>query len=192
MKIADILNWDMSEFISADRRSLAQATSLLARAANKRVQRLQRLEIESPALKALKKTGSIRFTTARKNLNQLREEFTRAKHFLESKTSTVTKFREIERDTYKRLGFEGTPSAEIRNSIWDVYHELENTESTLLKEYGSGETQKLVADIVKGGKDFTTALNETKAVLQKSYEEKQIEDFDGEDVFTFGGYNPFN
>lgn len=192
MKISDILNWDLQEFISSDRRSLAEATSLLARAANKRVKRLEKLEIESPALKSLKRTGNTHFGTKGKDLNQLREEFVRVKHFLESKTSTVSKFREIEKDTYKRMGFVGQPSKEIRDTIWDVYHELEETESTLLKEYGSSETQKLIAEDVKKGEGFTETLNTVKEELRKLYEEKQIKDFDAEDVFKVGGYNPLS
>lgn len=75
------------------RAELARATRTLGAVANKRINRLEKTGIESPAFESIKQSGG-KITTKGKNINQLRAEFARAREFLSMSTSTVSGARE--------------------------------------------------------------------------------------------------
>lgn len=71
------------------RREFAVEVSRLASMANKRLKRLEKNELDSPAYRDWVKNGEVRFSVKGKDYNELQSEYWRIQHFIESKTSTV-------------------------------------------------------------------------------------------------------
>ena len=86
--LSQILDLPLEKIMSMSRRELAQTTSKLASAGNKRLKRFSQRNITTPATEYIKKHGG-KFSVAGKNVFELREEFQRVKGFLESETATV-------------------------------------------------------------------------------------------------------
>lgn len=101
--VSDIANMSQKSFESLTRKQLATATSRLASAANKRLDRLTKAGYKSDAVQYVKKHGG-RFSVKGKSEEQLRSEFMRAKHFLELKTSSVKEINKNLRDFAKLTG----------------------------------------------------------------------------------------
>lgn len=139
-KWQEIANIDIREFNSLNRAELAKKTSQLASVANKRMTRMEKSGIESPAYKSAQKylgkeDAPKRFSVRGKGINELRAEFIRLKQFLESKTSTLKGHKEVRKEFYKRLGVpEGEEMSEDDESeFWDAYNELEPYISQLIR-----------------------------------------------------------
>lgn len=71
------------------RREFAVEVSRLASMANKRLKRLEKNELDSPAYREWVKNGEVRFSVKGKDYNELQSEYWRIQHFIEGKTSTV-------------------------------------------------------------------------------------------------------
>lgn len=97
MRVSDVLNMPLNKIMSLSRDELATYTRALVRESNKRLTNMKKRGITTPATAFIKKHGgkfSLRTRKGRqKNVAELREEFQRAKGFIESETSTVTGFR---------------------------------------------------------------------------------------------------
>lgn len=85
--IKDILNMDISEINKLGLKDLRLVVGRLVSAVNKRLRRFEKAGINSPAVRSLKDSGG-KLSVKDKNLNQLRDEFSRGKNFLEMETST--------------------------------------------------------------------------------------------------------
>lgn len=103
MKVKDILRLSDVEINKMSRKELAQVTSILASASNKRIARIEKSGVTSPAVASVKRHGG-RFSVKGKNTNQLRSEFARARSFMENVTSTVRGAKSSARRIEKNLG----------------------------------------------------------------------------------------
>lgn len=104
----------------------------MASMANKRLRRLERNELtELPAYKSWVDGGSIKFSVAGKNYNELQAEFWRLQRFLDNKTSTVrnanlflkemAKNTGIKYNSLKELKDKSTKFFELANKVRDYY-----------------------------------------------------------------------
>lgn len=116
-----IINMDIDDFLSLSQRDLSKQVAILGSAINKRVKRAKKSGRTSPALKQLEATGG-NISAKGKTLNELRQEFRRAKNFLTSKTSTYKGMKEVEDAFQKRVG--AKLNEEQKEQFWDIYTKL--------------------------------------------------------------------
>ena len=103
MRVKEILNLSDVQINKMSRKELAQVTSILASAANKRINRIEKAGVTSPAVSNVKSHEG-RFSVKGKNTNQLRGEFARARNFMSNVTSTVKGAKSSARQIEKNLG----------------------------------------------------------------------------------------
>lgn len=100
--IDNIINMSFDEFASLNKSELRQAVSRLASTANKRLQRLSKNELVSPAEIEARESGG-KFSTRGKSELELQVEFRRVSNFLTQPSSTVTGARQMEEETRQVL-----------------------------------------------------------------------------------------
>lgn len=103
MKVKEILNLSDIQINKMSRRELSQVTSILSSAANKRIARIEKAGITSPAVANVRKHDG-KFSVKGKNTNQLRSEFARARNFMQNATSSVRGAKQSARQIEKNLG----------------------------------------------------------------------------------------
>lgn len=190
MKVSDVLNMPLNKIMSMSREDLATYTRALVRESNKRLSNMKKRGITTPATVFIKKHGgkfSLKTRKGRqKNVAELREEFQRAKGFIESETSTVRGFRSWETkvaDTLKtNAGIDYNSLTETqKRRFWQVYAKLEETDQANVYGGNYRTSVREIYDAVKSGlrkKDIDTFVIE----LNKNIYESAEKDFDG--VFT--------
>lgn len=100
--VQDIIRMDADEFAHLSKTELRQAVSRLADAANKRMKRISKSDLVSPAyLEAIDNGG--RFSTRGKSEIELQIEFRRVSNFLQDKTSTSKGAKEYMEETRQAI-----------------------------------------------------------------------------------------
>lgn len=196
LSIDDIMNKDWNDLAKLNLADLKALTQRLVSASNKRLKRLESSNVGdySSALQGRKKSGG-RFSTKGKNINELRSEFRKAKSFLKSKTSTITGTRKVINTMSKKItgsGLDkvgGFKSERTYKRFWNLYHDLEQTQSGLIGIVGgSAEAQKIVYDAMKNNRSNAGAIQEINQRLDELYEDLNddynFDDEDDEDVFN--------
>lgn len=103
MKVKEILQLSDVQINKMSRRELAQVTSILSSAANKRISRIEKAGVTSPAVANVKRHDG-KFSVKGKNTNQLRSEFARARNFMQNATSSVRGAKQSAKQIEKNLG----------------------------------------------------------------------------------------
>ena len=190
MKVSDVLNMPLSKIMSMSREDLATYTRVLVRESNKRLTNMRKRKLTTPATAFIKKHGgkfSLKTRKGRqKNVAEWREEFQRAKGFLESETSTVRGFRNWETKVANTLktnaGIDYNSLTETqKRRFWQVYAKLEETDQANVYGGNYRTSVREIYDAVKSGlrkKDIDSFVIE----LNKSIYASTKKDFDG--VFT--------
>lgn len=190
LSINDIMNKDWNDLAKLNLSDLKALTQRLVSASNKRLKRLEQSNIGdySTALQNKKKSGA-RFSTKSKNINELRKEFRRAKSFLKSKTSTIKGTKKVINRMNKKISGSGLnevggfKSKRTYKRFWNIYHELEQTQSGLIGIVGgSTEVQKLVYDSMKHNRSNKGALEDINQRLDELYEDLYNDDYEDEDI----------
>lgn len=163
-KLSEVRDYTLTKVMSMSRKELAKATSTLAQAGNKRLKRFQEKNITTPATEYIKKHGG-RFSTKGKDVKALREEFQRAKGFLDSETSTIKGYRAWESKIAETLktnaGIDYNALTEReKRKFWKAYSKLE----------------ELDAANVYGAK-YRTSVNEIYTAVKGGLRYKDIDDF---------------
>ena len=200
-KLSDIKNLTLSQVMSMSRADLQQVTRALVRESNKRLTVMEKRGISTPATKYIEKHGG-RFSVGDKDIYQLREEFTRAKEFLDTKTSTIKGYREWETGMVKTLeghGIDyGSLTEEKKRNFWKKYSKVEELDlaNTLKGSANYKSTLNLAYQAVKEGiphrgkngrtyyrkvtkKDIDALANQINDELYA----KSTKDFKGEQLF---------
>ena len=134
LSIEDIMDIDIDTFNRLGERDLRAITSRLVSASNKRIRSLEKRGINSPAVRSLGSDGS--FSTKlpsgvnkTQRVNKLRSEFSRARNFLQMKTSTIKGYKsyekQVKQDLERSIGRELT-NDEI-STAYRVLHKLQST-----------------------------------------------------------------
>ena len=180
MSIKDILNINPDALNRLNRGQMADVTSRLVSAANKRLKYLRESEYGkiSPALSKFEKENHDDvFSIKGKSLNKIKETFAEVKSFLSLKTSTVRGFNKLKKQVEHKIGAEVPMSADEYKEFWKAYRIFEeknkasisNKSPELLKEmykYTSGSISKRnfnkrAKEIIKSGtKDIVDELEE--------------------------------
>lgn len=151
----DFIDMDLNDVMRMNASELRSALQVLNKRANAR---LTALEVtprgtESPVYKA---RDGRRFTSAGKNLNQMRESFREVKQFLSRPSSTVGGFHKLEYKTAERLGISKeayTGDNDRRSGFWARYREFERTHPAAIMSRGSAEAQRTIAQMIENDID---------------------------------------
>lgn len=154
MKVKEILNLSDIQINKMSRRELAQVTSILSSAANKRIARIEKAGVTSPAVANVKSHDG-KFSVKGKNTNQLRSEFARARNFMTNVTSTVKGAKSSARQIEKNLGLEKkstkkggkTIPSHLKKEHKKLVKKRERLEKTLAKRKEQGK--KPTANMIK-------------------------------------------
>ena len=159
-KISEIRDISLSKIMSMSREDLVGVTRALVRESNKRLTNMRKRGLTTPATAYIKKHGgkfSLKTRRGReKNVAELREEFQRAKGFLESETSTVKGFRGWEKkvaDTLKaNAGIDYNSLTETqKRRFWQAYAKLEETDQANVYGGNYRSSVREIYDAVKSG-----------------------------------------
>ena len=135
MSITEIMNIDLDSFNKMNERELRAITSRLVSAGNKRIRRLTEKGITSPAIRSLGTDTSFstklpKGVTREQRVNALRSEFSRARNFLSSKTSTMGGYRkyvkEVKNEIAESVGVSSRKLAKVDiGKAFETLHKLQ-------------------------------------------------------------------
>ena len=173
MKVKEILQLSDTAINKMSRRELAQVTSILASASNKRIARIEKAGVTSQAVQNVKSHDG-RFSVKGKNTNQLRSEFARARNFMTSSTSTLRGAKASAKRIEKNLGLDKTAKkvskalpSYLKNEHKRITQKRERLEKTLAKRREQGK--KPTKNMLKREKDLARAERElAKKVMEGS------------------------
>lgn len=150
MSISDIMDIDIQSFNKLSESDLRRYTSRLVSAGNKRIRKIESAGITTPAYRNL---GTIkRFSTqvgkdltGTQRLNKLRQEFSRVRNFLTSKTSTIRGQKAVVKAVKENLAKSTGLSMKEINKInlskgFETFHKLQ--ESGRIPSKGSDGSPK--------------------------------------------------
>lgn len=169
-KLSKIQNMPLSKLMSLSRTDLETATRALVRESNRRLTVMKNKGLTSPSTEYIRKHGGKFRTTTRsgekKSVTELREEFQRAKGFLESKTSTVKGYREWETKVGETLAKQGidymslTPAQKRR--FWQAFSKVEELDR---------------ANTLKGSANYKSTVNEVYNAVKKGLLKRDLDTF---------------
>lgn len=195
MKITDIMNmsWDeLNNIAKTNPKDFRTLTSRLVSASNKRIRRLEKTKrgIHAPAYASVRARGS-KFSVRGKNVNQLKNEFATAKHFLQMKTSTAKGWNRYRTMMEIRTG-QFTDGESLNwsdhtwSKYWEIYRKFQEIHGGSFKPGDSERIQQLLTEILdtndkrKKAKTFEEILEERYA---EYYENEDEDDYDIDDYF---------
>lgn len=176
LKIQDILNKSYQEIMTLDQQDLKALTNRLVSAGNKRLRRLKADKIGrlSPAMEKNP------FSTRGKGLNALRREFKRLKTFMNKKTSTIRRFKRLQRTTWKRLGLKKKPTMKFMKQFWKTYRKFEGDYYALFEvlrdRLGSETIQRLISKGLRNGLTEEEVLTRLDQLVNEEYEDLEGKD----------------
>ena len=173
MNIKDILEYNWDDIRKMKRSELARITSTLSSAANKRIKRFEKADETSPAYAQAMKTG--KFSVAGKNVNQLRAEFTRAKQFLESRTSTVRQWKVVQKETVNTLSSMGVniPKEDVKE-VMKLYGKLKSEFPDLVASSDIyAPTIQQIYDRIQQGEQPDAIIDDMKSLMIEGYEQRE-------------------
>lgn len=125
--VEELLDIDIDNFNMLDEKYLRKAVTRLVSAGNKRLKRLGKSDVYSPAWYSVMYWGKGKFSVKGKNLNQLRAEFIRIRNFFEMETSTIIKAKKVRDAVIASMEKEGVHiTKEQYNRVFRAYEELKN------------------------------------------------------------------
>ena len=172
--VGDILNISSNQFEQLGQSDLRILVSRLVSASNKRIRRFEKAKQSSPALEKVYQTGGV-FSTKGKNLNELRKEFIRAKQFLQSKTGSVTGWKQVRVATAKELKKKGVNvSVDDVGKMLKAYERLKERDPSVANRGLKYRTMQNISEMIDDNLD-DIVVRMTKQV-QKLYEEEMVQD----------------
>lgn len=145
-------------------------------AANKRLKRLESLDVLSPALNSVRESGG-KFILRGKDRNALLKEASRAIAFINMKTSTVKGAKQFEEEFAAKLS---NKAKDITNNqrkvLFDNFRKLQQLSPVGLNVYGSDRLIRMLADeVVDENYSFVNTMQKALHELEKAYEKFQTD-----------------
>ena len=193
LSIQDIMSMDWNDLNKLSAKEMKQVTSRLVSAANKRIRRLQKTKLgtSSLAYQTVEKRGR-NFSVRGKNVNQVRNEFKNVRGFLNMKTSTVSGWKDDQKDVATRMksstGIDVSKwSGDLQSKMWKVYRKFEESYGGTFRKGDSDRIQKMLIEML----DDTETMSEDELISSLEdkytdlYEEEQMDDIlpDDDDYF---------
>lgn len=192
LKIVDIMNIDLNTFNNLNESQLRAITSRLVSASNKRIRRLQKNDINSPAIQSLGKEKSFstrlpKSTSKQQRVNKLRSEFSRARSFLSSETSTIGGYKKFVKKTKQRIAKELNMPEKVVDKqlnvsrLFDLLHKAQERGyvSSYRGSKGSLQARNIIAEILVDNPnvDEDTLMDWLEEQTNELYEDQEeIED----------------
>lgn len=167
MTINDIMEMSMSKFEQYTPTQQREITSRLASAANKRLRTLQKSDIENPATLRLNMSGG-KISVRGKSGDELKQEFFRAKQFLQSKFSKKSEWKKFEKKINQN--YNNNENMGLAFSYYDILQEIDPNISALREKYRLVDQ---IADYIKEGNNADEIIRKSKEYLDKRYFEEQ-------------------
>ena len=169
MSINDILNIDPARLMQiTERKELRQMVSRLASAANKRLKRAEKAGRLSYAVSRTKAEG--KFSVAGKSVAELKQEFQRARAFLQDKTTTAKGYKKSTQTVVgklQELGYKVTESDASR--MLNLYTELRAKDSDIRNREERykylDELNEIMNDVDMGHDLIASTLDDIEAML---------------------------
>lgn len=186
MNVKDILSMSLRDIQKLNRKELAKIVTQLSSAANKRVKRFKESKEVSPAYRVAEKYG--KFSSAGKNLNQLRAEYSRARIFMESGTGSLRKWHRIKKETVKTLADMGVniPEEDI-SEVMKIYGKIKSefpelTDSAIYAPaiqdiYNKMQDGETVSDIVASSRNMMIQGYENRERSNNAFESGGVSDY---------------
>lgn len=173
MSIDDIMNMDIQTFNKLNKSDLQKVVGRLVSAGNKRLRSFEKAGESSPATRHIERSGGA-FSTKGKNINELRTEYTRAKTFLQSKTSSRRGWNKVKKDTaetLKRHGVNGITPDKL-DDVLKVYERLKEVDPSVASK---NMKYRIMSDIseITDGRSIDDVMNEMLDRIDDIYEEMQ-------------------
>lgn len=167
MTINDIMKMSMSKFEQYTPTQQREITSRLASAANKRLRTLQKSDIENPATIRLNMSGG-KISVRGKSGDELKQEFFRAKQFLQSKFSKKSEWKKFEKKINEN--YDNRENMGLAFSYFDILQETDPNISALREKY---RLVDVIADYIRDGNNADEIIRKSKEYLDKRYLEEQ-------------------
>ena len=183
LSVQDIINMDIDKFNNLNEKDLRKVVGRLVSAGNKRLRSFEKAGESSPATRyIMKKSGGVFSTliknddgtTRKRNLDELRAEFTRAKNFMTSKTGNRKGWEIVKQKTIETLETKGiTFTKEQFDRFWETYQDLKELDKSVAMK---GMKYTTLTDIADRIKDETLEPEEIAIQMKKEldtiYEKK--------------------
>ena len=180
LSIQDIMSMDMKKFESYSLKEQKEITSRLASAANKRFSKFEKKGIVNPAILKMQTEGG-KISVKKKNEDEIKEEYFRAKTFLKSKFSTqkgykdyMNKLNESMNITQKGI-YEGMSASLLYSTAFAYYDVLKELSPDIQKLRDRYKITEKIAEYMMEGKNEQQIFKDIYAWLSKKYEETQEE-----------------
>ena len=183
LSVKDIINMDIDKFNNLNEKDLRKIVGRLVSAGNKRLRSFEKAGESSPATRyIIKKSGGVFSTliknddgtTRKRNLDELRAEFTRAKNFMTSKTGNRKGWEIVKQQTIETLATKGIVfTKEQFDRFWETYQDLKELDKSVAMK---GMKYTTLTDIADRIKDETLEPEEIAIQMKKEldaiYEKK--------------------
>ena len=190
LSIMDLLSIDNDTVNDMTRIELSRVVSRMSSVANKRLKRLEAAgykrgsdNSKSPNIIS----GTKKFGSKGKSLNQLRNEFSRARDFLEGKTSTVTGMRKVRNEFYTRLSDVTGDDISTIEKVFNVsdysddddltpaqrFWRIVNNNNLEKAGYSSSQIQGIAYKVMQDNENISVieAINRLNEMATESYED---------------------
>lgn len=174
--VDDLLRMPQEEWLNLGRADMAKVVRRLADAANKRIDRFDKMGEYSPATRAAERSGG-RFGTKGKSINQLRHEYVRAKSFLTAETSTAKGWHDVKERTIKSFekGTGVTIPYDKFNEFWEAYEKLRDLDPDIVnRAIRYSVIEELVQKLLKG-EPVDQIISDMHGRISEIYKESQQE-----------------
>lgn len=182
MRWQDLVDISVDEFNRMNKSELKAATQILASAGNKRIKRMQEAGKVSSSAEYVLKKG--KFSTAGKTFQQLKNEFMRAKQFMESKTGSLAAMTKLEKKSISALSEAGVSGVTSENygEFWRAYEELKRSDPQVANAGMKYLVLQEIADKQREGLSFNEVVAEVRGNLDDIYARSQgwVEDFNND------------
>ena len=195
-KVSDVLKMDVADIDSiTDIGKMRDIVRALADAGNKRLKRMEKLDNPSPAYLSVVsgKEGRGKFRTAGMDLEQLKNEYKRARSFLTAKTSTVSGWKKHVKQQTKKIQIvlgedddAGSPETDegfdegFYFKVMRIMSELENSPRgrQLTRNMKPSDLIRLVSDYVEAHPQYGVGESARGILdqLESEYEETMSRD----------------
>ncbi len=173
LTVKDILNMSTRQINALDAKDLARVSSRLVSAANKRMRRLEKAGIESPAYRNAQRGGGA-FSIKGKDEVAIKNEFVRMKTFMEGKTSTVRGAKQAQKkmvDEFKKVGVE--MEEENVDRVMKIYDRLKEIDPSVSLKQFKYAIQDSVSKYVEQDMTDTEIMEKMQERIAELYEENQ-------------------
>lgn len=180
MSVEQILNMDPATFNKLSLPEMRHVVGRLVSAGNKRLRNVERAGESTPATRRLIESGGP-LSTKGKDLNALKTEYSRAKAFLQSRSSTIREWKKIREQTAKELRNKGVEvDVDDLDPVLETYEKLKEIDPNV-----SAQSMKYIVmqeiSMLSDDMDLEDRVAYMAGRLQDLYEEQEAlnNEFDG-------------